>query len=769
MDTKITAVSFWMFMSVISYCAGTTIHGCEYTALSIRCTGSNITQVPEHVHVNTTEISIKNAIIATLNTSTLSSIQNLVELSIEHSGVNDIIEHAFDDLEHLKMVSLKGNNLVTLQSGLFSSLKVLRRLVLAENSLTSVDGIFDGLTHLEVLSLSNNQIITISVDAFKDLRSLHHLELNNNKIRNLQPGTFANTINLMLLGLGSNPLSSLENIFPHDMLLQYLNMTACELTTFPNDLPSSLKHLKLTKNKIRQISKSDTVRYVNMNALILEENGLVYVEPGTFAHMTSLTDIFLFVNNLLQIPGPFPISMKTVYLDNNQIETIPVDMFQNGTNLDVLSLRINNISTVTFNAFQNVILIKELHLERNKITVLQDNMFLLAFGLKFLTLNRLLLTTIYPDCFLGLIKLKRLELSFVHVSKENVYGNIFRNLHALEELQLQESPTLARRFLTDLIVERKMIKTVTELNLQDNGLVALSSDVQKYLPNIQKLSLGGNKFHCNTNLLWLRNWNAIEPEKFYKFDQVRCHLPRHLQGQRVGDVKLWQFYAQTGSHNDSLDTISPDTITTTHGPGQTTEATHDMFDVTTEEYIYYGYDMEHDDEDYYQFDYLTYTTITITDGEYETTTSSIAYNATASSSNGDNIKIKNSNEIRTNDENDKDETQTDTLQSNSRNSSVRAVAIAIGTALGVIVLMLSSALLIYSLWRRKRSAAQENGRHQIEGHDYVFIATTIDKSEMKVHRKMSRAERGSSTSRASEDITNHTDMDMKVYMLDVDA
>lgn len=746
------------------------VPGCEFTVTRLTCQGPNITSFPETIAETITQIRVKHANFQTLNTTALQQTKHLNELKVEDSGVSNFVDSAFSDLKYLKMISLKGNKLTTLPEGIFSNLTFLKQIRLSENQLVSVEGAFEGLGSLEILSLNDNQISEITINTFKDLTSLHHLELNNNKIMKIQPNAFGNMKTLMLVGLGSNPLTSVANVFPKDMMLQYLNMTACNLTNFPNDLPASLKYLKLTKNKISRISKSDTKFYVHLNALILEENSLTYIEPGTFSQMTALIDIFLFVNNLQKFPGPFPASIKNVYLDNNQISSFPPDMFQNGTKLDILSLRINNITSLSANAFQNIKSIRQLHLERNPFSVLQDDTFKLAKELEYLNLNRLTLTAVYPDCFFNLNSLTKLEMSFVHVSKDQVHGNIFRNLPRLEELQLQESPTLAEVFLTNLIIEHKNIKTITKLNLEDNGLESLSSDIQSYLPNLTKLSLRGNNFQCNANLVWLRNWHNAEPYKFHKFEQVRCHSPRYLQGLRIQDVKVMQFFDQTGSWNDSQDISTPSYY----------------FYQTTTEFIY-------EYEDLYPYDYEEISTIE-SKGIQNHLTFTTSWTASTSLPVPDNDLNQNNNQhdngddydvaddvvaddVVADDDADKDSNisvanQNPKQKKHGNASSLKTVGIAFGMAFGVIVVMLLIAFVVYKVWQRKRNARLDNRRHQNGGQDYVFISTHTerqDRPEPKVHRKMSRTERGSTTSRASEDITNHTDTNMKVYMLDVDA
>ena len=774
MDSGNIVCICWMLACLLSNINSVT-PGCEYTPSMLTCSGPNITDFLENLKVDVTEISLQNADIGTLNTSLFSRAKHLYKLHVENSGITDLVKDAFIDLKLLRTISLKGNKITSLEKGIFSNLTHLKQLRLGDNLLETVDGIFEGLVSLENLSIMDNQIEAIYEDTFKDLVKLHHLEMNNNKIKYIHPQAFRSMKMLMLLGLGENRLTSVSGLFPRNKMLQYLNLTACELSTFPNDLPSSMKFLKLTKNKIQRISRSDTKIYRHLNALILEDCGLVYIEPGSFQDMTSLSDLFMFVNQLDKVPGPFPASIKTIHLDNNKITSIPPNMFQNGTRLNVLSIRINNITSIQANAFLNIESIKDLHLERNTLTVLQDNMFKFALGLEYLNLNRLTLTAIYPDCFSNLNSLTKLEMSFVRVSKDQVHGSIFRNLPSLEELVLQESPTLAEIFITNLVIERKKVGTITKLNLEDNGLESLSSDIEIYLPNIRKLSLRGNKFHCNTNLLWLRRWHTLEPEKFYKFDHVHCFQPRYLQGVRVQDVDILQFYDPTGSHsNNSYNSVSNNV--STHIPYPDYDPV--VSTPPLENYNNYGIDYENP----YPYDYMDGSTIkSVSDNIPHTTdlpTSSsqpTSDKQTTLNTTNDKKQNKMSTTTTTGTENSSIKVrQNKPLKTNngSNSSSLKTVGIAFGMAAAVIIVMLLGAFIIYKLWRKKRNSSMEIGRHQNDGGDYVFIAAQAErngKTEPKVHRKMSRAERGSTTSRASEDITNQTDMDMKVYIMDVDA
>jgi hypothetical protein len=67
---------------------------------------------------------------------------------------------------------------------------------------------------------------------------------------------------------------------------------------------------------------------------------------------------------------------------------------------------------------------------------------------------------------------------------------------------LQESPHLTKTILqsADII---KSFFTLEQLNVMDNELAYVDSNIMKYMPRLSIIKLGGNQFHCDRRLLWL--------------------------------------------------------------------------------------------------------------------------------------------------------------------------------------------------------------------------------------------------------------------------
>ena len=599
---------------------------------------------------------------------------------------------------------------------------------------------------MEKLALEKNNLREITNKTFRDLDKLQHLKLAGNDITKIEPGAFQTNLKLTMVDLSSNPIQNVDSLFKVNLQVHYIDLENCGLREFPKGMPWTVKYLKLSKNNITRITKSETQEYAFISVIILEENNLSYIEKGTFSHMGFLTDVFLIKNDLDMIPGPFPQSLRSLYLDKNKIRTIPMSSFQHGTSLSVLSLRSNQIQEITPASFANLQSIQELHLERNPIEKFHDNTFLFVRGLEYMSLNYLHLTMIYQDCFLGLENLEKLELSFVTIPVGKISGNPFLSTPSLKTLTLQESPTLAQYVLTnDQIL--KSIGNLTSINLKDNNLRTLTSSFQQLLPNLKEIKLAGNEFSCDVNLVWLRKWMALEPEKFQESHNVLCLYPLSLHGTPILDVPISDF------KDPEIPYYEPSSSTSVTPSNTTTEKTTTPF--YDYNYNYYDPDFStYDTEDYdYNYDYDNHNGTTL-------------FSSTTSTPKGGNTNFSDEKSLNSDHEIDSiDKIDVGQMNTNHGKATAKTVGIAVATGLGVVFGMLLIAGVIYCFWQRRHHVVHNEQRPCKTADNYVFIVSKKESEGPSKPRKLTREERGSTTSKASEDITNSADPTMKVYML----
>ena len=712
--------------------------------------------------------------------SALIGLTSLLEFTAEANMLKNVEGNVFEGLAQIQLINLQNNLLDFANVSFLANLKILK---LDNNKITTLSGCLDGLVSLLELEAASNSIYTISSDSFVTLGALKHLYLGSNHISSILPGTFRHNHNLSSLHLSHNPLSSVDNILPSDHeQFQILNLTNANLRFFPSFLPISTQFIDVSNNHISSIRKSDVSHYANLHALVLDGNKIESVDYGAFSELTALSHLLLINCSLKSFPEPLPPGIKLAQLDYNEIETIPVDAFMNGTELHLLSFRGNNLRTIPQTLFHNLAKLDQLHMDNNPIEILEDNTFRMISGLKYLSLARLGLTAIYPDCFVGLDELKNLDLSFVDVPLETIYGNIFMHFETVETLHLQESINITAHLISTLTENTEqgyVLPKLSHLNLDYNniGTVDVILDVTSVLPNLQTLSVRGNDLECNTG--YSSNANLSDNHALV----VRGFT---CSGKQYPDMSLSHLFATVRNMDTSYGDYAHYYVDPDHA--YYTDDGSDYFD-----YVYENTpEIEDNDIPFFtgqftsEYDsitttmhsfYNTYQTESPTTTVSESPTSTVSESPTTTVSESPletNRPILNTSTLsmqtkRTPQVKAIERNVTRPKSKSGHFSKWKSAGIAIGTSVAVVLVMILITVVVLKLCFNRRYPQPNAPIDDANGQSYVFIASTERQPEAKVHRKLSRKERGSTTSRASEDITNKSDTTMKVYTLDVDA
>jgi len=223
---------------------------------------------------------------------------------------------------HLQINNIT-NGLIT--DEILSSLSQLKKLDLHQNQLTSVP---KGLpSSLEYIDFRNNDIRYVGKTSLSGLTSLAELHLDGNNIANkgLSPFAFQDSHELNMLVLSNNML-----------------------TEFPENLPTSLRILRLENNLIHLITAKATRNLDFLMHLDLSLNAIVQtaIEPDALAEMTSLRALDLSRNQLTEVPRNLPDSLEELLLSNNKI-----DFIFNNDNSDHGSLNsLHNLNRVDFSS-----------------------------------------------------------------------------------------------------------------------------------------------------------------------------------------------------------------------------------------------------------------------------------------------------------------------------------------------------------------------------------------------------------------------------------
>ncbi|OBS79275.1 hypothetical protein A6R68_18336, partial [Neotoma lepida] len=201
--------------------------------------------------------------------------------------------------------------------------------------------------NVRVLHLQENNIQTISRAALAQLLKLEELHLDDNSISTVgvEDGAFREAISLKLLFLSKNHLSSV-----------------------PVGLPVDLQELRVDENRIAVISDMAFQNLTSLERLIVDGNLLTNkgIAEGTFSHLIKLKEFSIVRNSLSHPPPDLPgTHLIRLYLQDNQINHIPLTAFSNLRKLERLDISNNQLRMLTQGVFDHLSNLKQLTARNN--------------------------------------------------------------------------------------------------------------------------------------------------------------------------------------------------------------------------------------------------------------------------------------------------------------------------------------------------------------------------------------------------------------------
>uniref|UniRef100_A0A3P9I6F9 Fibromodulin n=1 Tax=Oryzias latipes TaxID=8090 RepID=A0A3P9I6F9_ORYLA len=225
---------------------------------------------------------------------------------------------------------------------------------------------------------------------------IKYVYLQRNKIAGIQDGVFDNATNLLWIVMSHNQLNSermSKNVFSKLKNLKRLHLDNNELSRVPENLPRSLTDLQLGHNKISKITPSSLEGMAHLTTLYLQAN-LIEETGSEFKGLNSLTMLDMSKNKLKKIPDNLPELLQQLYLQSNNIESVPERLLSLNPKLQFLRLAHNMLTDkgLPSNVFNSSTL-AELDLSFNrleKIPVVSrnlENLYLHANKIKEFTLS----------------------------------------------------------------------------------------------------------------------------------------------------------------------------------------------------------------------------------------------------------------------------------------------------------------------------------------------------------------------------------------------
>lgn len=468
---------------------------CDEISRYIHCEGdlTKVSKIPQKVPRYVERLELREFRLGALRWETTRGAfpNKLVELSIRHSDITELINGSLVMLNHLGTLDISHNGIQVVHPGTLDNLVLLRHLDLGWNQLRDVKGIFIGLKNLETLDLSNNKLESLSLKTFGGLQRLHWLDLSENKITNVEPGTFLPMPGLERLVLGQNPLKSLQRFEFLGSRLRYMDVSNLKLRRVPESLGPSVRELRAAANELSVVRRGDFESYPNLNLLDLSSNRLEIIEDDALGRLESLLKLWLSDNRLSKIPKSLPRSLNILVLDRNQITSFTKEDFVGMPKLKQLSLRGNKIvlvESVALNALpglrqldlaQNVLLSVNLGPNGLEDVDLSDNQGLTA------SLESVQHTPHLRTLTIGNFSGKNINLQ-----------NVIAPLTELVTLNLAGSTNLAAQLL-----ENQLWFGLKEVNLQNCSLKDLPASIWGRKGKLRSLHLSLNPWNCTKEFL----------------------------------------------------------------------------------------------------------------------------------------------------------------------------------------------------------------------------------------------------------------------------
>ncbi|XP_071573008.1 uncharacterized protein [Temnothorax nylanderi] len=358
-----------------------------------------------------------------------------------------------------------------------------------------------------------------------------------------------------------------HQILPENIINSDLNLKRLDLSS--NSIYRLMDRLLQTQSELRELRLADNLLGDNLNPIFssnefhgmkelrildFSRNGLRSIEEGILKACVNLEELYLDGNNLTTVPTASlkgPRAIRVLSLASNNIGSLSRDAFNTlGESLMRLDLSDNELSHMEDGALSDVQHLLFLNISHNSLSRFNSDVFKGIFSLlqldlsanffqefptdalrhltdlKFLNISNNLITEIERIHLLSLNELQVLDLSRNNIGRLGI--NTFSNLIALIRLDLS--------FNALRTIEESSFEGLTKLkwlSLQDNNILLVPASALTQLPSLAHLHVQFNRIAAlsseliratSTNLMTLgltRNLvREIPPRLFYNFENL---------------------------------------------------------------------------------------------------------------------------------------------------------------------------------------------------------------------------------------------------------
>lgn len=341
--------------------------------------------------------------ISGVESGTFSQLSSLSELHLESNLIASILPGTFWGNPFLIVLNLRNNRLSSLPVDIITLKNHIRKLDISENTIKQVDTylVQKYYPELQIFDINKNQITHLFSTSPVDNSSLEVIDASFNYIAELDPITFSSASKLSELNISNNEISSLsEDMFASNPELVKLDISNNYILTIQRDTfrnNPKITEIYAGSNSLTYLHPGTFRENPQLTKVTVSWNRIQDIHPETFYNNPKLEYLDFNGNKLETLdPGVFqnnPI-LKSVDLRSNFLVTIHENTFQNNPKLEQLLVSRNehfryhngliilasslkvfdaqhcNLSQLPVDIFNNTSNLRELHLGNNNLTSL---------------------------------------------------------------------------------------------------------------------------------------------------------------------------------------------------------------------------------------------------------------------------------------------------------------------------------------------------------------------------------------------------------------
>lgn len=203
--------------------------------------------------------------------------------------------------------------------------------------------------------------------------------------------------------------------------------------------------------------------------------------------------------HLTAVPDDIPADTRWVYLYNNEISRIRINVFSHLTNCTKLWMSSNSISVIEPDAFNGLQSLQVLDLRYNSISEINARDFSELQSLQVLDLSNNAIEYIHVEAFQKLQSMKTLWLKANSLAV--IHQEVFKELYSLNRLHLEQN-------------ELSILYSVAFSDLpRPLTLVLSNSEVPLY---------SDNPLQCNPGFCWLKREEEAGAIRWWRGNKPRC-------------------------------------------------------------------------------------------------------------------------------------------------------------------------------------------------------------------------------------------------------